>query len=350
VIRVALEIAVVAAAAAAALAPVPPAFIEHTYSRGLYAHLQPVVTAVSSRSPVALLDTAALVCLIGLAAAVARSRRREGAASALRHLVRLVVVGAAVCYVWFALFWGFNYRRIPLEEKLAYDASRITREYAVGFGRTAVERVNALQATESGALGSLDYVDLERAFADVEAHLGATRAARVAQPKRSLLQWYFRKAAVDGMTDPFFLEIILNPDLLPFERPFVVAHEWAHLAGYANEAEANFIAWLTCVTSGSAARYSGWLTAYEQVASGLPRDDRRALANALVPAVRADLVRAAQRFERSSPAVRTAARGAYDAYLRANRVEEGIASYNAVVRLMLGTSLDAMGKPQLRQP
>ena len=65
-------------------------------------------------------------------------------------------------------------------------------------------------------------------------------------PKRSLLGLYFRWAAIDGMTDPFFLEIIVNPDVLPVERPFVVAHEWAHLAGYADESEANFVAWLTC--------------------------------------------------------------------------------------------------------
>ena len=66
-------------------------------------------------------------------------------------------------------------------------------------------------------------------------------------PKRSLLTYYFRRAAIDGMTDPYFLEVIVNPDVLDFERPFVVAHEWAHLAGYSNEAEANFLAWLTCI-------------------------------------------------------------------------------------------------------
>ena len=32
------------------------------------------------------------------------------------------------------------------------------------------------------------------------------------------------------------------PDLLPFERPFVLAHEWAHLAGHADEAEASAVA------------------------------------------------------------------------------------------------------------
>ena len=61
-----------------------------------------------------------------------------------------------------------------------------------------------------------------------------------------------------------------------------------------------------------------------------------------------DLAAERERFGRSSPAVRAAAQGAYDTYLRANRIEEGIANYNAVVRLMLGVSLDDQGNPQLR--
>ena len=43
------------------------------------------------------------------------------------------------------------------------------------------------------------------------------------------------------MLNPFGLETIVLPDLLPYERPFVVAHEWAHLAGHADEAEASAI-------------------------------------------------------------------------------------------------------------
>jgi hypothetical protein len=43
------------------------------------------------------------------------------------------------------------------------------------------------------------------------------------------------------MTDPFFLETLVASDVLPFERPFLVAHEWSHLAGIADEGEANFV-------------------------------------------------------------------------------------------------------------
>ena len=184
-------------------------------------------------------------------------------------------------------------------------------------------------------------------FAEAQGGLGANRLAVTGVPKRSLLKLYFRRAAIDGMTDPWFLEIIVNPDVLEFERPFVIAHEWGHLAGYANEAEANFIAWMTCVHGDAGARYSGWLAAYEHTIGALPRADRTAV-KALDPGPLEDLRAIAARYERSSPVVRQAARGVYEKYLKANRVAEGIASYDAVVRLMIGTRFDARWTPARR--
>jgi hypothetical protein len=343
-----LRFCVVIAAIAAAFAPIPPAIVERWYSQRVYLGLQPLITRVSTLAPIALLDVAAAILLVLGVGVVTQRWRTRGAGAASRRTLVSIAVCAALLYLWFLSVWGLNYRRVPLEEKLSYAPSRVTREQALKFGRLAVEQVNALQPIAQPS--PVEDRELSIVFAQVERELGATRHALVAQPKRSVLSWYFRKAAIDGMIDPFFLEVILNPDLLPFERPFVLAHEWSHLAGYAVESEANFIAWVTCVRASPRARYSGWLSAYEHVAAALPRDDRRALAAALTPAVAADLAAVGQRLTRSSPAVRTAARGAYDQYLRANRIEEGIANYNAVVRLMLGTSFDPAWTPALRQP
>jgi hypothetical protein len=342
-----VQLTLVVVALVAAVAPIPAASIERVYSRGLYPWLQRFVTLASDAVPFALLDVAAAVLLVFTVIAVVRTGRASGARAAVRRLAIIIVVSTAAVYLWFLLFWGLNYRRVPLEQKLAYDITKIRRDQALAVGRHAVDEVNALAG--SARFSASEEQGLVYAFDDVERRLGATRTARVGHPKRSLLEWYFRKAAIDGMTDPLFLEIILNPDLLPFERPSVLAHEWAHLAGYASESEANFIAWLTCIRATPAARYSGWLSAYGHVASALPREDRRALAAALSPAVVADLTVASQRFARSSPRVRAAAQGAYDTYLKANRIEDGIANYNAVVRLMVATSFDSQWNPQLRQ-
>ena len=98
-----------------------------------------------------------------------------------------------------------------------------------------------------GGCGDPRDAALVPAFAAAQQALHVRIPATAARPKRSLLDPCFRAAAVDGMTDPYFLETLITPDLLPIERPMIVAHEWSHLAGFADESEANFIGWLTCV-------------------------------------------------------------------------------------------------------
>ena len=338
--------AVVACALAAAVLPVPAGWVERWYSRALYPRLQQAVSAVSALSPIALFDVAIIVLAAMLLWSAVKWHRALGVAGMLRRVAVNLAVISAVLYLWFLLFWGLNYRRVPLEHQLAYDSARLTRDRAVEFARLAIDQANALKL-EVGAPASGD-APLASALMEVRHWLGVPQSPRLGPSKRSLLELYFRKAAIDGMTDPFFLEVIVNPDVLPSERPFVLAHEWAHLAGYADESEANFVAWLTCIRASPAARYSGWLSAYQHVASGLPAQDRRALAAALSSAVAADLAAERARFARSSERVRVVARGAYDAYLRANRVSEGIANYNAVVKLMLGASFDAEWRPVVR--
>ena len=151
---------------------------------------------------------------------------------------------------------------------------------------------------------------------------------------------YFRPAAVDGATDPFFLETLVASELLPFERPFVVAHEWSHLAGFADEGEANFMGWLTCARADAPAQYSGWLFLYGELARDLSRRERADVVSRLAAGPRADLRAIAARLARDvRPQVSAAAWRVYDEYLKANRVEAGAASYEQVVRLVLGTAL-----------
>ncbi|MEO7276282.1 MAG: DUF3810 family protein, partial [Vicinamibacterales bacterium] len=107
------------------------------------------------------------------------------------------------------------------------------------------------------------------------------------------------------------------------------------------------VAWLTCVHGDALTQYSGWLALYAHVTGALPREDRRALADQLDPGVRQDLIAINARLLRSAPVVRRAAQEVYDSYLKANRVERGILSYDAVVRLVLGTRFDQGWRPRM---
>lgn len=337
--------ALVLIAVICAVAPFPPETVERLYSTRLYLNVQAILTTASNQYPIALLDVA-VGCLLIAACVVVRSRMRSlGFGQAVLWNCVTAVKTAALVYLLFLALWGLNYRRVPLEEKLDYDRSRLTREAAISFANTAVAAINA--AYPGAHTSPPDMPALETSFAETQKALGATRMAVTGKPKRSLLTWYFRRAAIDGMTDPFFLEIIVNTDVLEFERPFVVAHEWAHLAGYANEAEANFIAWLTCVRGDAGVRYSGWLAAYEHAMKALTPADR-ATVKPLDSGPLQDLRAVSARYAKSSETVRNAARGIYDDYLRANRVAEGIGSYDAVVRLMVGTRFGERWTPRPR--
>jgi hypothetical protein len=341
-----IRILVIAVAGLAAIVPLSAAAVESWYSRGVYPAIQQTVTPLSNLVPIALLDVAALSLTTILTVVFVRRYLAVGLARALTRSAVTLFTLTALTFLVFLAMWGLNYRRLPLESKLAYDASRVTRESALTLGRHAIGEVNALHATAHAA--SVAGPTLEQAFAAAEQRLGHRTPTVTGVAKRSLIERYFRAAAIDGMTDPFFLEIIINPDTLPFERPFVLAHEWAHLAGYAKEDEANFVAWLACTEGDPMARYSGWLAIFQHVAVSLPPRDRFALARGLGPGPRRDLDAAAGRYATATPVVRAAAQEVYDGYLRANRVPDGVANYTAVIRLMLGAGLTSGERPTLR--
>ena len=329
-----LGLATVGLALAAALVPVDPESVERWYSTTLYLSFQPHLTSLSGLVPVALLDVGVGVLILFLIWTLARDWRTAGGLRAGARTLWRTVVTVAIVYLLFLATWGLNYRRVPLEQKLNFDRGRITHEAALALATRAVGELNAGHAAAHAA--TLDPAALEQSLAEALRILGAPVGARTAPPKPSLAGLYFRYAAIDGMTVPVFLEIILNPDLLAVERPSVLAHEWAHLAGYADESEASFIAWVAG-TRGTdpVARYSAWLDAYSLAYNALPRA-MRAKVPPLDEGPRSDLAAIRARYARSSPTVRRAARDAYDSYLRANRIEEGIENYAVALQLMLG--------------
>ena len=165
--------------------------------------------------------------------------------------------------------------------------------------------------------------------------LGAKTASTPGRLKQSFLGPYFRWASIDGMINPFGLDVLVNPDLLPYERPFVAAHEWAHLAGYADESEASFVGFLTCMSGGTAAQYSGYLFLYWQVASDADPAVRRLIDRALADGPKADVQAIVTRVETGRfQGLQRASWGVYDQYLKANRVEAGVRSYGLVLDLL----------------
>jgi len=334
-----------------AFSPVPPWVVDQFYSRDTYPWLQLWMTTVTNLLPIAVLD----VLIIGLLVlAVTRLRRLwqlaryRGVFDALWELSRRLMRFAAVVALMFLWTWGCNYRRLPLETALEGNrAATPTVEslaHAVADANGLAARLRSSVVSESPSYDQIAS-DLREPMNQALEELGRPSLGAPGRPKFSLvLTPYFTAAGINGMVNPFALEAIVHPDLLPYERAFVLAHEWGHLAGQADEAEASAVGWLACMKGTRATAYSASLYLIMEGVAALPPEERRAAMAKVHPDVRADLAKIAERMQRQRPAVRRVSTRAYDEFLKANRVEDGTASYGRALTLILASPIyDAMG-------
>jgi hypothetical protein len=348
--RTIIKFAVIVAALILFLLPLPSRFIEQIYTNGFYSFLQRILTPVANFIPFAIIDVLLIALIIGLPAWwIVRIKRARG--------YRWRMVGAlafntlaltAGLFIAFQSLWGFNYERAPVASRLDFDSARVSPQSLNELRRTVIEHLN----TEA-AVRQTDWPDeqawreqLHRDFNATVSELGNRHGIAVARPKHTLMNFYLAAAGIEGFVNPFGLEVVLESSILPVEKPFLLAHEWGHLAGFADESEASFVGLLACLHSDSSAiRYSGWLSLYLYLPAG-PKGEGPQLA----PEVIADLKAIAEREARlHNAAVSRVQWAVYDKFLKASGVEAGISSYGLLVRLMLGTRFEDGWVPARRQ-
>jgi hypothetical protein len=120
--------------------------------------------------------------------------------------------------------------------------------------------------------------------------------------------------------------------VLDIERPFVIAHELAHVRGYPDEGDANLIAAFATIMSNSPAfQYSGWLSLWLYLRT-------RDLDMLLDAGPRADLQRIFERARSEQVQwINHFQTLMLDWFLKSNHVEQGVRSYSRIVLLAAGT-------------
>ncbi|HXT69257.1 MAG TPA: DUF3810 family protein [Vicinamibacterales bacterium] len=322
--------------------PLPAWVIEDFYSRDMYPWLQDIVTTVTNTLPLAVLDVILIVVAFAVLFRIRRLYyvlRQRGVMDAIWEAFRRIVRAVCVLAVLFYWAWGFNYRRVPLESIIPGGKSpQVTVDMLVsGFSDSAVlaASLRRMVANDAGNLHTIRLELVEPMNLALKS-LGRIPLETPSVPKFSLvLTPFFRSSGVTGMINPFGLETIVFPDLLPFERPFVVAHEWAHLAGQADEAEASAVGWLACMKGDAVVAYSASLYLIMETARAMPPDVREKAMARLDAGVRQDIDAIVERMTAQSPRVQETTSRVYDEYLKANRVEDGTASYGRALSFIL---------------
>ncbi len=300
----------------------PSRIVERVFSRGVFPAMSHVFGIVADAVPFSWLD----VWILAVVAFVVYGLRKK------RWMFLAGV--ASFFYLWFFWTWGLNYHRLPLAERMHLATDGMTDLQLMQFAETAAGEINRLWAPSSQT--PLSRTEIAR--------MAAKRVERVVwridgkdwraanRVKRSILadQWY-KIAGIDGMFNPFGHEPLVIGGAYPFELPFLMSHELAHVRGIANEGEANLIALLATVASEDRLfQYSGWLYLWGY----LPRYPQIKLD----AGPKADLRAIALRLRAHEIPVASEVQSAIlDAHLKANAVPAGLQSYSEFVAAALAS-------------
>ena len=325
-------------------------WIERHYSNGYYPHIDALLRSISQPLPFSLGDALLIVLLVTLATwlldALREASRKRSIEKAGAAALRIVAILALV-FIWFMIGWGYNYDRIPAASKIVVDNSRTNEDSVNAFADRVVAELNSsAEAAHAERVSSVAEMGarLRPTFDSAIRRLGDDAEFSAPPIKPTIFQLVMTASGSDGFMDPWTHELNVDSTLSPFERPAIYAHEWAHLAGFADESEANFIAVLACTNSGDPLlRYSGWLLTWFNLPSNVHVSQHAS------PLVAADVEAIRKRYARQvNPAVARAQRTAYNAYLHANRVKAGYASYEYFIRWLTGAEFDKDGLPLVR--
>jgi hypothetical protein len=353
-LRAALKLGVVLAALLLTVFQLPAWFIERFYANAFYPRLQSFFTPLTNHLPFAIYDLLILALIFGLPAwwlirllKTEKGKRWRGAA---RLFVNTLVLAAIVLLV-FQLLWGCNYMRQPLTQKLDYNAERLNEDAAIDLYRLCAERLNA----EVDEAHNTDFPDdeewrkrLQPSYNALLKELGRTEDITLAKAKATLFDGYLEKTGISGFINPFGHETIVGRGYHALDRAFTLAHEWGHLAGFADESEASFVGLLALLRSEDAAcRYAGWIALYSHLPLRSLREKLKT-DNAELPklsaAVESDFRQMDEAAEkrRISPSVSKAQWQMYEQFLK---TQHATASYGELIRLVMGTQFNANWSP-----
>lgn len=308
-------------------------WVESVYADRVYPFIAPVVAFVPSLLPFSLAGVLLLALIVFIPAVPIRNAARwrrgqiDGRQAIGRSLLAWLGVGAFVLHGSY-LFWGYHYLRPPLEDRLGLDLSEQSPESRRTLARHFVEATVAARVAvpewDRDELDRLVDKAMTRALIELEG-----RPPAVATPlKGDLNTGLLAIMGNNGVVSPLTLEAHVDFGLPPYALAFTAAHEKAHLAGFARERDANFIAWYALAHADDPrlhfAGYFGLLRYF------LTPETRPLVAPLTAELEQLERYRAAT----VSPAVQQSSNRVYNVYLKANRMQGGLGDYAAVSSLV----------------
>ncbi len=264
-----------------------------------------------------------------------RNVRRQSHWAGFGWGARRFICVLPVLILWFLAFWGAGYRRLPVAQRLHFAQSAISEADMVRLRGLLLDRITANMVLPQNRDPSHSIRAISLSMARLVERWDARPIrlpARVKFTPRGLLMCN----GTAGLCSPFTLEPLVDRGLPEAAAVSAAAHELGHIAGFCAEDEASFVGYLAGLQAEDPfAGYACSLYAYMDAIDGLARDDYVKAFDVLPDQARQD-VRAAQEayrryriewFGRISWA-------AYDRYLQAQGIGEGVRNYSHGITLL----------------
>ena len=184
-------------------------------------------------------------------------------------------------------------------------------------------------------------IDIETQYNTICSIYNLPKLPSIYKPKSMLYSRVYAAVGVTGYYGPLLSEIHLNSYLLADEKPFLMAHETAHLLGVTSEAEANLYGYLvTTSSSNKAIRFSGYFEMIPFVLNNYRKTVNDSTYAKVYQSINPEIFKLYNENRKHwSSLKRERAKKvqsvAHNTYLKVNNIPQGVANYSEVVALIL---------------
>ena len=274
-------------------------------------------------------------------------RKCDGKVERVRSIFSLLAL-LSLIFTSYIYTLGIGYCTTVLAEKIdVEDKKSITKDELFYTVNLVVDELNLLaekiEVNDGQTRMPYSFTDMSDRVIDAYDRMNESYSLLANYPSRAKPVYFstvMSDLGITGIYSFFTGEANVNVEYPDYCVVFTTAHEFAHQRGICRENEANFVAFLVCISSDDEyIRYSGYLNMYEYLASALYRADYESYL-----LVRARLHETVVADMRATNAVYSKHKDSIlgkindrvnDAYLKANGTE-GVVSYGYVVRLAVG--------------
>lgn len=252
----------------------------------------------------------------------------------------------SVLVICFYTFWGYNYFRTPLEEKLNLSY-QVTQQDYLDFAKFLIKETNALQyeITKDSTKRVEVPFDLNAIYkeASLVYKNDTSNEFKLLKPletcKSSLFSVPLSYMGFGGYFNPFTHEAQVNYTTPKYLVPFVTCHELAHQAGIASETECNFIAYKVALKSNNLYfKYAANCMAIRHclyTISGFDFDKIQPLLEGLNKGVIENFEQSEAHHMKYDGVVGLFFEKGYDGFLKMNQQKDGLKGYSRFIELLI---------------